>query len=726
MFGMMSIIVSLRKWIAVACLMMLAFHVSMSADTLSPPPVVDDEQYFKARWLKRQHLKQALSEYQLSANQQAFDVNYYRLDINIDPVNFLLVGRVDVAGGIVTAPLDTLELDLTDSLQVDSVTAGGGLLNFSHSDDLLRIVLPTAMQQDQFELAVYYQGTPPDLGFGSFAFSSANQKPAVFTLSEPFFARTWWPCKDHPSDKADSVDIIVTIDDRLVVASNGSLISINDNGDGTKTTHWHEQYPIVTYLVSLAIADYVVYADTFAYQGYEMPVDFFIFPNWVEKHRVNNAKVVEMLAAFSDLFGIYPFIEEKYGHAQFNSFGGAMEHQTCSSMGSFSEYVIAHELAHQWWGDMITLSSWHEIWLNEGFARYSEALWFEAKYGKQAYHDRINSLHGLDGMVYVEDTSEVYNIFSLTVYDKGAFVLHMLRYLVGDQTFFDILKTYAASAHQYSTARISDFQQIAEDVSGRDLAQFFTQWLYEAEKPEYHYSYHAVATDSGYLTFLYLNQTQQGYSPFQVDLDVRFHFADGDTTIRISNYLIEQDYSFLLSAQPTGCTIDPYNWLLNSAALVDYIFHVTNNKLPTALWGADYQVTLNAGGGIEPYCWTLESGELPAGLALDSNGVLGGTPTEYGCYPITVGVTEASAMNLSAERQYELRVEIIHGSYSGRFPIDLSDAVLLIRYLFRSGALPQPPANADADCDGNVDLVDIILVLNYLFATGPPPCSSLP
>lgn len=690
---------------------------------------VSDEAYWKSHVLKLQQTYQSLAESKMTTLQQRFDVTYYEIRLAIDPAGpsgGWIVGEVTIHGRPIDGTLDTVQIDFTQYMSIDSVKSGATSLNFQHTADLISIPLP-AESASGFAVTIYYQGHPQGFGYGSFMFSRFNNKPTVSTLSEPFFARTWWPCKDHQSDKADSVDIYVTIDDDLVVASNGSLVSIVDNGNGTKTTHWHESYPIATYLVSLAIADYYVYSDTLKYQGYTMPIDFFHYGEPSDGTRANNALVREMLATFSDIFGIYPFIREKYGHAQFY-FGGGMEHQTCTSLGSFSEWIIAHELAHQWWGDMVTCGSWHDIWLNEGFASYGEALWEEHKGGVSALHTTMKSFEAswdtsrARDVIYISDTTSVNRIFDWKVYRKGAWVLHMLRYMVGDSTFFSILREYGSPPHQYGTALTADLQRIAEQLSGRNLGAFFRQWVYEGGRPNYEYAFYPEETDIGVTIYFFLNQVQQGYRPFQTDVDVRFFFPETTVTVRLIDTLITQHYILKFADIPDSCVIDPDNWILNGAKQVAYDFQIINAPLPDAYVNQPYRQQLVAAGAKAPYTWSAMDVSLPIGLSVSTDGLLSGTPTEPGVYSVFLRVTDSNQPTRELSIFSPLTVRLIHGDIDGQPQITLGDLLHLIRFLYKNGAAPLDMMQADLNCDGDVNLVDVVMLISYLYQQGETPC----
>jgi aminopeptidase N len=709
-------------------------HAVFGADDPSQtsPSAVADEAFWKSHLLKLQQTYQSLAENKMTAIQQRFDVTYYGIRLSIDPAGLhggWLTGEVTVHGRPIDGTLDTVQFDMTRYLTVDSVKTGTSLLNFQHVGDLITIPLSAGGGTSEFAVTIFYQGHPQGFGYGSFTVGSYNNKPTVATLSEPFFARTWWPCKDHPTDKADSVDIYVTIDDDLVVASNGSQVSIIDNGNGTKTTHWHESYPIATYLVSLAIADYYVYSDTLNYQGYTMPIDFFHYGEPAGWIRANNALVREMLTTFSDIFGIYPFIREKYGHAQF-SWGGGMEHQTCTSLGSFGEWVIAHELAHQWWGDMVTCGSWHEIWLNEGFASYGEAIWAEHKGGSAGYHNEMNSFEATwdtvatRDILYVDDTTSVNKIFDWRVYRKGAWVLHMLRYTVGDSAFFRILHEYGSAPRQYGTALTADLQQIAERQTGKNLSAFFHQWIYEGGQPNYEYAFFPEATDSGVVTYFFLNQVQKGYKPFQTDVDVRFFFPETSVIVRLVDTLIAQNYILRFASIPDSCVIDPDNWILNSAKRVEYGFRIINDALPDAFVNKPYSQQLLAAGGKAPYTWSAVDVSLPIGLSISPSGLLSGTPSDPGVYSIYLTVSDSDQPARELSIFSPLTVRLIHGDIDGQPQITLGDLLYLLRYLYKNGAAPVDLLQADLNCDGEVNLVDIVVLLNYLYQQGPAPCTT--
>jgi aminopeptidase N len=422
-------------------LLFLGIPLTALAQEQMPREFRRDEARMKAELFERIH-RANVSQ---TANQTDYDVTYYDIDLDIDPVSETVTGTVTVTATVTALTLSTVDLDLLGNMTVTGVTDTGGSLAFSHVGDILTVTLSATYTTGQsFTIYVAYNGTP-SASYGSFGFDTVGSQPMIWSLSEPYGARSWWPCKDIPEDKADSVDIHITVPDNLIVASNGTLVSEVDNGS-TKTYNWHEGYPITTYLVSVAIHPYTQFSHWYHYAPAEsMEVAYYVFPANYSAVQATYALTVPMIEVFADLFGEYPFIEEKYGHAEF-VWGGGMEHQTITSLGGWSEYLIAHELAHMWWGDMITCDSFHHIWLNEGFATYSEALWSEQVYGVEQYHqDMAYAKYFGAGTIYVPDPNDFSRIFhSGLSYNKGSWVPHMLRHIVGDTTFFNILQTYYA------------------------------------------------------------------------------------------------------------------------------------------------------------------------------------------------------------------------------------------------------------------------------------------
>ena len=496
-----------------------------------------------------------------------------------------LRGSVTVNGVIGNIYPDFIELDLYDNMTVDSILQNNIPILYLHENDMLKIPISDITLNDEnlFSLTIFYQGTPDHCGAGGFKFDEHQNIGHVWTLSEAYCARSWWPCKDDPSDKADSVNIIVSvpIEPAYIVASNGLLSSTTINNN-KKTYFWKERYPITTYLVSLAIYPYTKWVDQYVspISSDTMLIEHYVFPDRYEASYPNYSLTKDMLSFFSELFGEYPFISEKYGHADF-TWGGGMEHQTLSSMGSFSQNLMVHELGHSWWGNLITCKTFNDIWLNEGFARYCQALWAEHMYGREAYFDFMNNhaYYGA-GTIYVENPSSNSQIFSAGLsYNKASWVLHMLRHKVGETMFFDILKSYASNdSLSYNAASTSDFQKVCEDISGLDFEQFFQQWIYGEKYPKYELSWWHEGNG---IYNVKIDQVQS-YNFFSMPIDLKFSGSAGpmlvDTTIVIENNNSSQLYEFSgFNFLVENVMLDPENWILKEAT---YSVNEIDNILP--------------------------------------------------------------------------------------------------------------------------------------------------
>ena len=521
----------------------------------------------------------------LNQNQEKIDIKFYELNLDIDFNSSRLRGSVTVKGVIGNIYPDFIELDLYNNMTVDSILQNNIPILYLHENDMLKIPISDITLNDEnlFSLTIFYQGTPDHCGAGGFKFDEHQNIGHVWTLSEAYCARSWWPCKDDPSDKADSVNIIVSvpIEPAYIVASNGLLSSTTINNN-KKTYFWKERYPITTYLVSLAIYPYTKWVDQYVspISSDTMLIEHYVFPDRYEASYPNYSLTKDMLSFFSELFGEYPFISEKYGHADF-TWGGGMEHQTLSSMGSFSQNLMVHELGHSWWGNLITCKTFNDIWLNEGFARYCQALWAEHMYGREAYFDFMNNhaYYGA-GTIYVENPSSNSQIFSAGLsYNKASWVLHMLRHKVGETMFFDILKSYASNySLSYNAASTSDFQKVCEDISGLDFEQFFQQWIYGEKYPKYELSWWHEGNG---IYNVKIDQVQS-YNFFSMPIDLKFSGSAGpmlvDTTIVIENNNFSQLYEFSgFNFLVENVMLDPENWILKEAT---YSVNEIDNILP--------------------------------------------------------------------------------------------------------------------------------------------------
>jgi len=505
----------------------------------------------------------SLSDYK---SDTTINVNYYKLELGVQSSPDLLTGKVTINSTVIPSSITSLFYDLSSDLTVDSIKSSSGVIVYTHTDNIIRINLPRTFNQSELiSIIVYYHGVPDPSGFGSFEFGSHGNTPVIWTLSEPFGSSDWFPCKNVPDDKADSSDVWLTCTENFTAVSNGLLKEVTTNGNGTKTFKWHNSYPIANYLISLAITNYTQYDLYFRYsQNDSMPVTNYIYPENFARLKTQLDKTPDMLSFYSTTYGLYPFIKEKYGHAEFGRLAG-MEHQTISSMGYWSDDIIAHELTHQWFGDKITCKDWHHIWLNEGFATYGEALYEEHVRGKISYDGFIQSImsnaKNARGSIYVQNIESEAEIFDGNrTYAKGGVVLHMLRNVIGDSIFFAAMKKYAADTTlAYKNAVTEDFKRNVEAVYGQNLTYFFNQWIYGENYPKYNVS--MTSTDAGngmYNTTVKIQQDANTVPAFFImPIDVKLFFDDGDTTFSVFNNAQTQNFSFVTKEKPSAFKIDP-------------------------------------------------------------------------------------------------------------------------------------------------------------------------
>lgn len=513
-------------------------------------------------------------ESSVTNSDQNIDALYYGLEIDVTNYAIKQIkGKLIANFSININSLKSIYLNLSDFLLIDSVQSSETIANFQHINNTIIFNFADELAKNQIiSLVIFYHGSPISNGFGSFEFGiHGNQEPSIWSLSEPFGSPDWWPCKDDPNDKADSSDVWIICPNEMMAASNGLLISTTQHSNSTKIFHWKNSYPIANYLISIAVSNYQLFQDYWKYNDSDsMPIMNFIYPESFTDENINRLKKVKtMLNIFSDKFGIYPFYNEKYGHAQFG-WGGGMEHQTCTSIGGFGDDLLAHELMHQWFGDMITCKTWADIWLNEGFASYGEAIYLQETEGLQGYKNLIDYFMDVaktaSGSVFVEDVSTVNSIFNYSrSYAKGAVILHMLRGVLGDDLFFEGMKNYANSIHQYGNASTADFQQIMEDVSKMDLNNFFNQWIYGYSFPTISSNLKWKKLDNDYVYNLVISQNANDKPAyFSTPIECQLKFANGnDTIIKVEIDQQNNLFHFNLKNKISQVIIDPNNWLLN-------------------------------------------------------------------------------------------------------------------------------------------------------------------
>jgi len=525
------------------------------------------------------------------------DVTYYKLNLTVGVNPSSLSGIVTITAKSKLSGLYSIFLDLKNSLAVSSVTVKGTSVKFTQtSDHRLNITLDRYyVYEEEFSLEIKYAGVPVAgsgmISNGSFQFYDSNaKKDIIATLSQPYGARDWWPSKDTPADKVDSSDVWITCSSNFVGVSNGKLVETLTNANNTKTYKWHNSYPIANYLISIAVTNYQTINDQFEYSpGKFFPIVHYVYPEKNDATRkAAVAKTINIMKIYSEKFGDYPFLKEKYGHAEF-AWGGGMEHQTVTSMGTGamnSENTIAHELGHQWFGDKVTCKDWQNIWLNEGFASYTECVYREGAYGISDFNSYVNNFMNqaktARGSIYVQDISSESEIFNgARSYKKGAVVLHMLRGVVGNDKFFQILKEYNAEPGiAYNVATTEDFQRIAERVYGKSLEYFFEQWIYGENYPKYTVGWSAKQASGDIFDLTFRLRQNMNTEPHFFTMPVQIKITTNKSTIFTTVYNDQQDQSWVIpiSGQPLTVTMDPENWLLKD--IVGYTLITDDETVP--------------------------------------------------------------------------------------------------------------------------------------------------
>lgn len=671
------------------------------------------------------------------ANQDAYDVRYYGINLSIDFGTEWIQGYVDYKIVALTNGFSAIDLNLHDDLQVASVTVNGAPAVFSHFNGLLMITSPEIFSSgEEFSMRVNYQGHPVSgYGYtdGGMGFMNNGGYDVCWTATEPWGSRNWWPCKDTPSDKADSIDLYIERSDIYTVASNGVLVSDDDLGNGRKRAHWKHNYPIVTYLVAITIAQFVVEEQTWNWEGYSMPVYSFTLPNAYDSRLVFDTLTIPMLNNYSEAFCVYPFVNEKLANANCGVYG-TMEHQTCSFHDPFAYYydnvyLLIHENAHQWWGDMITCEKFNDIWLNEGFGTWSEAIFFEKQFGKQAYFDRVQQYKYLGGgTIYVENVLTDVIFDGNLSYAKASWVPHMLRGMLGDTVFFQFISDWANSPFKYGTATTEDFSDVLSSSVGEDMSWYVNEWIYGEGHPGYRISWEcAPDTGNGYLTTYVIEQTQTGGTYFTMPIQTIFQTTGGPVDTTIFNSGAIQIYSLWFPDSVTDVVVDPQEWILRTVEEVPLQLHVATTSLPNGRVGEPYWQKLRGVGGVPPYTWTFHGGDIPWGLTFegDTMGVLSGTPDLEATYFFTIDMHDSDSPPTYTSQSFRVQIDesqiVIAGDADGSGVVNITDAVYLISFIFGGGPAPDPLSRGDADCNGIINISDAVFLIAYIFGGGDEP-----
>jgi len=508
-----------------------------------------------------------------------YDVKYHRFELEVDPAVKYIKGSVTTYFNTLVSQ-NNMVFDFRNNMTVDSVMYHGSSLAHSFISYLqLRVIYPNSLPVGVIDsLTIYYHGVPYEDGFGSFKVKNttcSTQDSVMWTLSEPYGGKNWWPCKEVLTDKIDSVDMLVTANIKYHIGSNGLLVKRDTVGNKI-TDHWKHRYPIPAYLIAFAVSEYSIYKDTFdLYNGGQLEILNYVFPCDSAYAHTQTQKLDTAMNFFIKKFGAYPYENEKYGHAQCR-FGGGMEHTTMTFMGGWWYYILIHELAHQWFGDKITCGSWHHIWLNEGFATYLEGLTCEEGIQTTSFHSWLSSkkssvLSDGTGSVYCDDTTSVNRIFSSRLtYNKGAYLLHMLRWVLGDDDFFNGVNSYINDPNLvYGFAKTPDLVNHLEIAGDTTLTEFFNDWFYGEGWPDYNINW-SIDTDCNKLRvkILQSHSANQG-TFFEMPVPIKFEGAGFDTTIVFKQFSPDDTLFFKeIDFEATSAEFDPDLWLCAGSTII--------------------------------------------------------------------------------------------------------------------------------------------------------------
>lgn len=480
-----------------------------------------------------------------TAQGDSYDQHYLVFDLQLSNNSNAIAGNVTIHAKAL-ALVDTFWFELRNHMAIDSLLINGSRTSFLRQQDVVKVPLSSQLAVNQSLVCqVFYSGTPPNTGQFFNSVTTANhftwKKPTTYTLSQPYGAPDWFPCKQDNTDKIDSVYFMGTVDDSLTVATNGLLQQIENLPNGKRKFHWKTRYPTAMYLIGFSVAKYVEFRSfgkPSALAGDSIMIQHMVYDaelpdlgRCIDHHRNELLETNRLIELMSDSFGVYPFYKEKYGHMH-APMGGGMEHQTMSTMGFFGVGLNAHELIHQWFGDYVTCENWEHIWLNEGFGSYGEYFnlehtnpaaaraWMDDAHN-QAVTEPLGSIVAPPNPV----TARIFN--RALTYKKSAAVIRMLRYQMGDASFYKGVRAYL-DQHAFGTANSNQFKSAMEASSGQDLATFFNEWVFGYGFPGYQIRWNQVG-DSILIDIRSVGSSPQTPS-FSIPIPLRAESVSGEST----------------------------------------------------------------------------------------------------------------------------------------------------------------------------------------------------
>jgi aminopeptidase N len=537
-------------------------------------------------------------------NQQHFsiygdkniDVHFYHIKLDVDVRNPYIKGQVNCLFSL-TSDVDTVRFDLHKNLKVDKVVSDDFIDFFQNENKLVVVYKKILLKGNKKHIAIFYEGNAQvsehnGVKKGLVYEKHHNNQPVIATLSTPFLSHYWFPCNDVLNDKADSVYIDITVPDTLIydkplmAVSNGKLAYKVKRPQNKVQYRWQHAHPVAPCYIFFSISNYVIHKDIIKNSnGLTFPLEYYIFEENFEEASLHFDKIKQAVLFFSKTFGDYPFANERLGIAEIGFYNG-IETQTCPIVHSISNdrfYTVIHEIAHAWFANNLTAANWQEAWLHEGFATYAEVLFDEYIYGKKGYNRNIQKriyLH--QGTLYTEATDNPYEVFAGIVYNKGAYILHTLRGIIGDDDFFLILQKYLQKYHGKNVVT-ADFKAVCEEVTHQNFDDFFNQWVYKEGYPIYNYTFHQNPKTN--LIKLNIRQIQANKNQifFKTPVQILLDFQYKDTIITINNNDYIQEIFIPANQKLNDLILDPNNWILKEIGAKKQVIEVSNNTIYDAI-----------------------------------------------------------------------------------------------------------------------------------------------
>ncbi len=506
---------------------------------------------------------------------RSYHVLHYKIEVSFDEANKKVFGKVTTTLVPFLPEMSTVEFD-AESLRISRVTMNGKALTFDVEPKVLAIRLDRSVSfRDTLTVSIEYSCTPKKGLYFIQPDSAYPDKPwQIWTQGEDMDNHFWFPCYDFPNDKATS-EVIATVRSSYTVLSNGKLVSVKeDKKKGTKTFQWSESKPHSSYLIMMAAGDYAILHD----RAGKLPVEYYVYHKDSADAWQCLRETPAMIRFYDEKIG-FPYAWEKYAQIQIADFMyGGMENTSATTMADQALVydarqrvdgvptgLIAHELAHQWWGDVVTCKDWRHIWLNESFASYFDPLFTEFSKGRDEFdYEMYNSQNAGIRTDTTLGRKPVVSVGSYgeNVYPRGASILHMLRFFLGDTLFWRSMHYYIEK-YKFTPVETNDLKTAIEEATGQNLYWFFDQWLYKAGHPVFDVSYRW--SDSAKAVVLSVAQTQKADSLtglFRTPVDVEVTTHSGVRTVRL--LITSRDTVFTIPAdeKPLLVIFDKGNWLL--------------------------------------------------------------------------------------------------------------------------------------------------------------------